>query len=168
MTEVGNITLILSCMKAGKTTELFRLIRRYKIAKKKVIIITPLKSVETHDGEEIPSIPLSEFKSVDIIQYDVFGFDEGQFVDDIDILADTLANLGKIVIISALNSDFRREPFKNISKLIPKVEKIICLSAICEECGNEAHFSKKIGDNKDIVDIDSKYQSVCRLCYNKN
>lgn len=57
-------------------------------------------------------------------EYDCIGIDEGQFYEDIVDFAETAANLGKIVIISALSGTFERKPFKDVLDLIPKCEKV--------------------------------------------
>ena len=46
-----------------------------------------------------------------ISSFDVIGVDEGHFFSDIIEFSESLANQNKIVIISALDADFRREPF---------------------------------------------------------
>lgn len=51
---------------------------------------------------------LSTIKEQDWSQVDVLGIDEGQFFDDLVEFADKAANHGKIVVVSALNSDFRK------------------------------------------------------------
>ena len=59
-----------------------------------------------------------------IIQdYDVVCIDEVQFYPDSSIFCDKWANQGKIVEASGLNGDFKRQPFEQISKLIPLADK---------------------------------------------
>jgi thymidine kinase len=51
--------------------------------------------------------------------YDVVGIDEGQFYPDLVEMVDQFLRLGKVVVVSALDGDFRRKPFGRILELIP-------------------------------------------------
>ena len=51
--------------------------------------------------------------------YDVVGIDEGQFFPDVVEFCDGAANLGKTVVVAALDGTFERKPFGNIVSLIP-------------------------------------------------
>lgn len=80
-----------------------------------------------------------------------------------------MANLGKIVIVAALDGDFQRRPFKNIINLYPLCEKIEKLSAVCRSCGGFASFTLRTISNSEIEVIGGEdiYKAVCRLCYLK-
>jgi len=56
----------------------------------------------------INCIHLNHINIEDIKKFDVIGIDEGQFFDDLVEFSESCANEGKIVIISALNSDFKK------------------------------------------------------------
>jgi len=104
----------------------------------------------------------------DFIQdYDVICIDEIQFYEDASEICDLWANNGKIVIASGLNGDFKREPFEQISKLLPKAEKMTFLSAICTQTGKEASFSKRISNEKEVKVIggSEKYIATSRKAY---
>ena len=77
------------------------------------------------------------------MKYDVIGIDEGQFFSDIVEFSDNAADLNKIVVISALNNDYRRDAWPNIASLIPKSENVRNLQSICKLCGTDASFSFK-------------------------
>ncbi|ABI99059.1 thymidine kinase [Deerpox virus W-1170-84] len=173
----GTIQLILGPMFSGKSTELIRLLRRYQLAKYKCNIIKYSKDdrygndefLYTHDKLSIPAISsktLNEAYS-HIIDVDVIGIDEGQFFPDIVNFSESMANIGKIVIIAALDGTYKRSPFNDILQLIPLSEKVIKLNAVCMNCCGEASFSKRISDEKEIEIIggSEKYKSVCRKCY---
>ena len=58
--SMGSITLIIGCMFSGKSTEIMRLIKRYKILKKQILIINHVSdqryatsSISTHDQQQI-------------------------------------------------------------------------------------------------------------------
>lgn len=170
-----SIEIILGPMYSGKTSELFRRLNRFQYSKKKCILIKyaldnrySLEYASTHDKitmEAIPTEKLTTIKSV-VLNYDVIGVDEGQFYPDLVDFAEELANIGKIIIVSALDSTFQRKPFKNVIELISLAESVVKLSAICV-CGKEASFSKRITNEIDVEIIGGidKYIAVCRKCF---
>ena len=99
--------------------------------------------------------------------YDVVGIDEGQFFEDIVEFCQQAANLGKIVLVAALDGTFERKPFGNIINLIPLAEKVNKLCAVCVYCTSEAAFTKRIIESKEIQLIggDEMYKPVCRACF---
>jgi thymidine kinase len=174
----GMITLILGPMFSGKTTELIRQYNRNILVNKKCIMIKyagddryDYNSVVTHDGVKICGIKCNNLEQVDelVSDYDVICIDEIQFYTDGDIYCDKWANEGKKVYACGLNGTFKRTEFSVISRLIPKVEKIKFLKAICKENGNEASFSKldmiDVGDKIEIIGGAEKYRAVDRVEY---
>lgn len=176
-----SIHLLLGCMFSGKSTELFRRLRRYEISGKKIFLIKYYKDVRyesnnnnisTHDKFIMKCDYVCDGKlNVDplILQnVDVIGIDEGQFYSDIDTFSEYWANKGKIIIIAALDSDFRREKFGKVLNLIPLAEEYVKLTAVCK-CGNDAVFSKRITSEIDDVIIGGSemYIATCRKCFFK-
>jgi len=171
--------LILGPMFSGKSTELIRRLKRYKVAKYEVLIIKYAKdvrydelSIATHDkqtlmaSEAATSLTDLTNKADD---YDVIGIDEGQFFPDI-MWAETMANKGKIVLIAALDGTFQRKPFANVLELVPLAENITKLNAVCMNCFGEAAFSKRITDENslEVIGGADKYMAVCRKCYHSS
>ncbi|KAK7930247.1 hypothetical protein WMY93_006642 [Mugilogobius chulae] len=97
----------------------------------------------------------------------VIGIDEGQFFPDTVPFAEEMANLGKIVIVAALDGTFQRKAFGNILSLVPLAESVVKLHAVCMQCYKEAAYTKRIGAEKEVEVIGGadKYQAVCRKCY---
>ena len=165
------LQLILGPMYSGKTTELFRVVERYNISKKKCTIIKYAEDTRyghnayTHNLQEMPAISTLNLMSVDISNYDVIGIDEGQFFPD--IFEFILKNQNKIIIIAGLDGDFRREPFLNLLKLIPYANKVKKLNAICMKCFNKASYTKRISEEMEIKVIGGKdkYLAVCANCF---
>ena len=54
-----------------------------------------------------------------------------------------LANLGKTVIVAALDGTFQRVGFGNILNLIPLAESVVKLNAVCMVCCGNAAFTKR-------------------------
>ena len=96
--------------------------------------------------------------------------DEGQFFPDLVEYVEKWANRGKIVIVAALDANYKREPFGNVIELLPLAETIKKLSAVCLDCGKKASFSKRITENKTekLIGGLNEYKVVCRPCYYKN
>jgi thymidine kinase len=176
----GYITLILGPMFSSKTTELIRQYNRNALANKKCIMIKysgddryDNNAVVTHDGMKVSAIKCKTLQQVNdqVKDYDVICVDEVQFYSDGDIYCDQWANDGKKVYACGLSGTFKRTEFPVISKLVPKVEKIKFLTAICKENGSEASFSKldmeHTGDNIEIIGGAEKYRAVNRTEYFK-
>ena len=177
-TKKGEIQVIYGPMFSGKSTELLRRIRRFKVRDDSCMLlktkdnryINDHDKVVTHDQFnflEAFSCDLLFDKQQEACHYDVIGIDEGQFFSDIIQFSEFMANLGKIVIIACLDSDFRREPFGNICQLIAKAEKVTKLSSICHYCKEDAAFSARLTHETAIKVIGGrdKYRPVCRSCY---
>ncbi|MES1910906.1 MAG: hypothetical protein MHM6MM_003426 [Cercozoa sp. M6MM] len=178
----GEIQLITGPMFSGKSTELFRRLKRYEIACKKVLLVKYARDTRysasaaaTHDQQTFPAIGLVKLEELmDNAEYlkqvkecDVVGIDEGQFFPDVVTVAERLANLGKIVVISLLNGTFRREGFETALGLFAIAESITSLRAVCMVCYNEGAFSKRLAASNEVELIGGTdaYASVCRRCY---
>lgn len=72
-----------------------------------------------------------------------------------------------MVVVAALDGTFERKAFGNIIKLIPLAEKVTKLCAVCVYCTNEAAFTRRIVESKEIQLIGGAemYKPVCRACF---
>ena len=166
----GSIQLIIGPIFSCKTTELIRIINRYNLSKKKTMLIKSDKTVDYDEDSDvlhekanwytITSTSLMTIKDK-ALDADVIGIDEGQLFKDIKEFSLMLADYGKKVIVAALDGTYQMEPFHNIIEMIPIVDSVRKLRAICVYCGKEASFSIKITNDND----ESECQSVCRRCY---
>lgn len=176
--DSGRIETIVGPMFSGKTTELFRRIRRFRWAKKSVVTIKfeddtryDRERAATHDRVTEEALGARKLQDLlpELADKDVVGIDEGHFFPDLAEVADELANQGKIVLVAALDADFRREPFPEVARLIAKSETVEKLDAVCIECGDSASFSKRISSEQQLhlVGGADKYACMCRSCYQK-
>jgi len=173
----GRIELILGPMFSGKSTRLIEVIRKYTYKAKKTIMVkfyadkrySEKSEVVTHDLIKYDSIDCKKLRdSIDLLQkYDVIGIDEGQFFPDLVEACEELALAKKIIIIAAINGDFRMEPFPVISKIIAKADKIKLLKAYCFNCHKDAKFSLRIVQSNETVLIGAgeAYKPACRECH---
>ncbi|CAL1282816.1 unnamed protein product [Larinioides sclopetarius] len=172
----GHIQIIFGPMFSGKTTELIRRLRKYQIANHKCLIIKyshdtrySEKEISTHDRQTLDAISvatLSDLKN-QAENYSVIGIDEGQFFPDVVVFSEEMANIGKIVIVAALDGTYQRKGFSNTLQLVPLAESVIKLTSVCMLCFEEASYTKRIGNETEleIIGGTDKYMAVCRSCY---
>lgn len=168
---MNQIEIILGPMFAGKTTELIRRLRRYKIANKKCIILKCQRDnryetdkICTHDKGTMDAIPCEKLCSVDCDNYDVIGIDEGQFFPDLLQFCKKVTN--KIIVIASLDGDFKQQPFGNTLQLIPKATSVVKLNAVCNKCYGDAPFTTRIVDdnNVELIGGTEYYIAICKDC----
>ena len=155
-----------------------RRLKRYQFAKHNCLIVKYQRDnrydeegISTHDQQTMRAVScltlssLTESGQVDDVS--VIGIDEGQFFPDTVSFAEQMANRGKTVIVAALDGTFQRQEFGQILHLIPLAESVIKLTAVCMICFEEASFTKRIGQEKELEVIGGpeKYMAVCRKCF---
>lgn len=99
--------------------------------------------------------------------YDGLAIDEGQFFPDIYLGVLFWLNAGKLVITSALDGNFRAQPFGDLVKMIPWATEVIKCRAVCAVCSAmDAAFSYRLSDSKEEIETgDSNYEARCYRCY---
>ena len=185
-TYSGSIELIFGSMFAGKSSYLISRIKRYLIAKEKVVAIkwagdnryTGEPYIVTHSGLQCRSIPCDDNDLLTIYprikDASVICIDEGQFFKDIVEFCEFLANKGHVVIVAALAGNYFRTGFHDILNLLPKCEKVTMLHAICMNCYEDgASFTDMtrddvVRDGSDLIGGAESYNAVCRKCYYQN
>lgn len=177
--------LITGPMSCGKTEELLRRIRRLIIAKKKVKVVSP--SIDTRaKGDYIESrngmwLDTAKVKnSAEILNIinkddDVVAIDELQFFDEgIVSVINKLVSMGKRVIGTGLDLDFKGEPFGSMPQLLAYADKVDKLTAICMKCGSEyAVRTQRLIDGQPadknspliMIGADETYEARCLNCW---
>jgi thymidine kinase len=174
----GSIEVITGCMFSGKTEELIRRLRRARFAGLKAEIFKPSldkrysgSRVVSHDDNSIISTPVDSPSAILLLarDVDVAGIDEAQFFDSslVDV-CNELADNGLRVLVAGLDMDFMGNPFGPIPVLLSIAEYVTKLHAICQRCGNLAHYSYRKSDEAQVVLLGEKdtYEPLCRNCYN--
>ena len=173
----GKIELILGPMFSGKSTRLIEQMRKYVYKAKKTIMVKYYADQRYSEKSEVVTHDLIKYDSINckllrnsfdtLKQYDVIGIDEGQFFADLVEVCEELALMGKIILIAALNGDFRMEPFPVIQRIISKSDKIKLLKAYCFNCHKDAKFSLRIVKSNETVLIGAgeAYKPACRECH---
>ena len=173
----GKIELIIGPMFSGKSTRLIEQMRKYVNKKKKTIMVKYYADQRYSEKSEVVTHDLIKYDSINckllrnsfetLKQYDVIGIDEGQFFAALVEICEELALMGKIILIAALNGDFRMEPFPVIQRIISKADKIKLLKAYCFNCHKDAKFSLRIVQSNETVLIGAgeAYKPACRECH---
>jgi thymidine kinase len=169
-------------MFSGKSEELLRRLRRAEIAGNKVGVVKPdidnrydAFSVVSRAGVSKEAIIARNSSDVKLkgLGYDVLGVDEAQFFDAdiVDILSQMATR--QIVIVSALDMTYRREPFGSVPTLLAIADRVDKLTAVCHRCGVEATLTQRLIDGKpapfdgptvQVGGIES-YEARCRGCF---
>ena len=203
----GTLHVQVGPMFSGKTTWLNNELTRYADKGFRVCKIIPLCDVRsdvsttssstigtTHNSSpgclsslitviSVNSTDHSSLKSVDVLQYDVIGLDEGQFFVNLRPTIEYWVDiLRKHVRVSGLDGDYNRRLFGEITELIPIADVFSKITSTCIQCLQEfssfpsidtsfltAPFTyKKCTDNSTAqVDIggSEKYLPLCRNHY---
>ncbi len=180
----GWIEVITGPMFAGKTEELLRRIKRLEYAKKNIVVFKPLidnryadSDVVSHNNNKTKSVNINTSEEIFLHidkETDVVAIDEVQFLDNkTPKVIDHLASLGKRVIVSGLDMDFRGEPFSFMPMLLSMAEYVTKLSAVCVECGTPATRTQRIINGRParyldpivLIGASESYEARCRKCH---
>ena len=171
------LTIIMGNMFSGKTSELIRRLKRYRIIGKKIVVInsskdtrSPEEVLKTHDGVEFPCLKVDHISHCIVKQEfcdaDIVAVDEAQFFTNLKDFVDMCLFLGKSVILTGLDGDYKQRKFGEILDCIPVASDVVKLSALCMECNNgtPGPFTKRIVENQDVelVGGNDCYKAVCR------
>jgi thymidine kinase len=165
------LTVIVGPMFSGKTTELLRLLTRYKMAGYTVALLKPSidkryseREVVSHDGLKMEALAVEpNYSGLEealrkLEDVEVIGIDELQFFEpDMKIVELILrVSLEKRVFVAALNLDFRGEPWEVVKELLPRADDVVSLQAVCtyvdpktgKRCGAPATRTQRLIDGK--------------------
>lgn len=176
--NMGWIEVVVGPMFSGKSEELIRRLRRAEIARQRVQIFKPIidqryatSGIVSHSGLELASDLVRTAE--DILEKlesrtEVVGIDEGQFLGE--GLIDTctkMADLGKRVIVTGLDTDFMGRPFEPMPRLLAVAEEITKLLAICVRCGNPAVHTQRLVASEELIVVGAggMYEARCRRCF---
>jgi len=181
----GRLEVITGSMFSGKTEELLRRLRRAEIAGQSVAAFTPnvderygTAVVGSHAGREWEAsvVPADRPAAIDgeLDGEEVVAVDEANFFDA--GLADVLVGLadgGRRVVVSGLDTTFRGEPFEPVPELLAHADYVDKLRAICVECGDPATMTQRLVDGEPahaddptiVVGAEESYEARCRACH---
>ncbi len=175
-------------MFGGKTTRLLSALERYQYQNKNLVLFKPKidiryskESVVTHSGNSWPRKASSSFNRVvrvstgeDLFSYfsrfdeeyqiDVVAVDEVFMIEGSAEKLIEIYKLGKTVLVSSLQLSSNGEPYNEMLKILPWATNIQICPAVCEICGEDAFFTKKIaGGDEGVIEVGGPelYQPRC-------
>lgn len=183
--DKGFIFLITGPMFSGKTTafinilNLIKIKTDYKIQVFKPVIDTRYakNKVINHNKISIDCQNIttsSRFSEQINKDTKIVAIDEIQFLDEgIISHLEKLRDEGKIIILTGLNLDFKRESFNLMPELLSIADYIEKLSSICAVCGNPATLTQRIVNGEPahyrdeiiLIGESDYYESRCRDCH---
>lgn len=178
----GKINIIMGCMFSGKSTEIIRIVNKYKILQKKILLINHSidnrysdNKISTHNKIMIDCLSTDNLINIPeqkcYKESDIVIVEEAQFFKDLfKFIVDGAEKDKKTMIVVGLNGDSDRKPFGDVLRLIPYCDTVTKLDAFCVKCGDGtlAHFSKKVDtciDTQVHVGSEESYIAVCRKHY---
>ncbi len=180
----GKLEVICGSMFSGKTEELIRRMRRAQFAQLKTQVFKhsldnrlTTENLHSHSGDKISAIAIDTAASLkDLVLPDaqIIGIDEVQFfsIELINVIQGLLEQ-GKQIITAGLDLDFRGVPFGCMPPLMAIADNVTKLKAVCIACGNDAHFTQRLVNDKPakftdpiiLIGAQECYQARCRTCY---
>ncbi len=179
----GWVHVICGCMFCGKTDEMLRLLRRFAIAGRQVVLVKPRvdtrtaeESVVSRSGAQHRAVTVEGSADIEGVvgMADIVAIEEGQFWDaDLPAVVERLAEGGKQVLVTGLDQDFRGVPFGPMPALMALADQVTKLTAICMVCGEPATRTQRLIDGQPapadsaLIMVggmgDEKYEARCRL-----
>lgn len=179
----GWVHVICGCMFCGKTDEMLRLLRRFSIAGRRVLLIKPQLDTRTdaitvvsRSGAQHQAVAVESSAGIEGVadDADIVAIEEGQFFDEqLPEVVERLADAGKQVLVTGLDRDFRGVPFGPMPRLMALADQVTKLTAICVVCGEPATRTQRLIDgapapaDSPLILIggmgDEAYEARCRL-----
>jgi thymidine kinase len=160
--NMGYLQVFIGPMYAGKTTALILQLTHFADMAKFTGNKGPLlinSASDTRDSTNIISSHNSSYKGLsdnikvvsvknladaDISDYNVIGIDEHHFFQDYAETVLKWKDAGKRIYSSGLVGDANQKDFGQIKELLPKIDKIVFLTAVCYTCLQKYTKSKKM------------------------
>ena len=179
--NMGWIEVVVGPMFSGKSEELIRRLRRAEIARQRVQIFKPVidqrysvSGIVSHSGLELGSDLVRTAEEIlEKVEprTEVIGIDEGQFLGEgLLSTCNKLADAGKRVNVTGLDTDFMGRPFEPMPRLLAMAEEITKLLAICVRCGNPAVHTQRLVASEELIVVGAggMYEARCRRCFEPN
>jgi len=168
-----SLKIIMGNMFSGKTTELIRRLKRYKVIGKRILVLNSSldtrssdEVLKTHDNSKFECLKVSNLEDVDYSEVDIVAVDEAQFFSGLKPFVEKVLMDNKTILLAGLDGDYKQEKFGEIIDCIPLADKVFKITAMCMECMDGTHgpFTKRIVDyeGKNLIGDKEMYKAVCR------
>ena len=168
-----SLKIIMGNMFSGKTTELIRRLKRYKVIGKRILVLNSSldtrssdEVLKTHDNSKFECLKVSNLEDVDYSEVDIVAVDEAQFFSGLKPFVEKVLMDNKTILLAGLDGDYKQENFGEIIDCIPLADKVFKITAMCMECMDGTHgpFTKRIVDyeGKNLIGGKEMYKAVCR------
>ena len=177
----GVVAVILAPMFAGKTTTICLLVKELRgkdvlVYKHQLDLGRTGKKLVTNAGLSVEANSYRSIWDIDpeteVLIVDEFQFNE---IDDLPRIEDFLRyrkERGLLTVISQLDFNFRREPWRTTETLVREADQAFVLRSKCHSCGRPAEFiQRNIGGEPDhinsqeiLVGAGNYYQARCWQC----
>jgi thymidine kinase len=172
-----SLEIIIGNMFSGKTSELIRRLKRYRVLGKRIVVINSKKdtrceeeAIYTHDGVKFDCIKVGCLADTlikeEFCNSEVVAIDECQFFGSLKDFVGMCLFLKKKVVLAGLDGDYKQHKFGEIIDCIPMADQVTKLSALCMKCkdGTPGPFTKRLVDTKELelVGGNESYEAVCR------
>ena len=153
----GWVHVIAGCMFCGKTDEMLRLLRRFSIAGRTVILVKPQARHADRCGDRgvalrrpahapSPSTTRTRSRPPSAMPTSSPSRRASSSTSACPRSSSALAELGKQVIVTGLDRDFRGIPFGRMPRLLALADQVTKLTAICMVCGEPATRTQRLID----------------------
>ena len=168
-----SLRIIMGNMFSGKTSEMIRRLKRYKVIGKRVVVVNSQKDIRsseevlrTHDNVTFRCIKTNDLNDVNTEGCDVVAIDEAQFFTGLKTFVEKELVSGKTIRLAGLDGDYKQRKFGELLDCIPLADEVTKLTAMCMDCldGTQGPFTKRIVKSKklELVGGDDMYKAVCR------
>ena len=172
-----SLEIITGNMFSGKTSELIRRLKRYRLLYDKIVVVNSVKDtrnncdvLHTHDGVTFECIKVEHVSecllSKEFCDSDVVAIDEAQFFSNLKDFVGMCLFLKKKVLLAGLDADYKQQKFGDIVDCIPMADRVTKLSALCMRCrdGTKGPFTRRLVDTNELelVGGNESYEAVCR------
>jgi thymidine kinase len=184
--RAGRLEVVCGCMFSGKSEELIRRLVRADIGRQRVWAVKPAldrryaaAAIASHAGRRWPCAAVARAEDIlrVVAEHDpeVLGVEEAQFFDAAlpDVVRRVVAS-GVQVICAGLDLDAMGRPFGPLPALVAEAEEVTKLSAVCVQCGADAHRSQLLVDGAPapwrdgpLINVGGaeSYEARCRACF---
>ncbi len=164
--KVGNeFVVFVGPMFGGKTTKLLSAVDRYKHQKRDIFAFKPRidqryvkEKIVTHWGGELEANLIADangiwefFANVSVSprEQPVIAVDEAFMLGDAGKVLPALFRQGATIIVSTLQMSSDGTPYTEVQEFLPYATKVEVCPAVCTVCGDDAHYTEKIGGRSD-------------------